>query len=56
MEKFNCKCCGKEFQAKPSTKRKYCSKECANKASKGKPQKSRVEKIKVVCANCGKEE
>jgi hypothetical protein len=51
-----CEYCGEEFQAKPSAKRKYCSKKCSSKAVKGKPQKSRVEKIKVKCAECGKEE
>lgn len=56
MANFNCEYCGNEFQAKPSAKRKYCSRECANKASKGHPQKSKVEKIEVVCANCGKTE
>lgn len=54
MAKFICY--GKEFEAKPSAHRKYYCKDCSNKASKGKPQKSRVEKIKVVCAECGKEE
>jgi hypothetical protein len=27
--KYNCIACGKEFNAKPSAKRKYCSRECA---------------------------
>lgn len=31
MAIFNCAYCGKEFKAKPSAKRQYCSKECANK-------------------------
>ena len=56
MANFICQYCGKEFQAKPSYKRKYCSKECSNKAAKGKPKASRVEKVKVTCAECGKEE
>ena len=56
MANFICQYCGKEFQAKPSSKRKYCSKECSNKAAKGKPKASRVEKVKVTCAECGKEE
>jgi endogenous inhibitor of DNA gyrase (YacG/DUF329 family) len=56
MAIFKCEYCGKEFQAKPSAKRKYCCKECANKASKGRKLGPRVKKVKVVCAECGKEE
>lgn len=56
MAIFICENCGKEFQAKPSAKRKYCCKQCSDEAKKGKKLKPRVEKIKVVCAECGKEE
>lgn len=56
MAKFICEYCGKEFEAKPSAKRKYCSRECSHAAAKGKPQKSRVEKVLVTCAVCGKQE
>lgn len=56
MANFICQYCGKEFQAKPSSKRKYCCKECSNKAAKGKSKTPRVEKVKVICAECGKEE
>ena len=54
MAIFKCEYCGKEFQAKPSAKRKYCCRECSDKARKGKKQihKSRVEKVKVICAEC----
>jgi hypothetical protein len=51
-----CEQCGEEFKAKPSENRKYCSRACYAIASKGKPQKSRVEKVVVNCAECGKEE
>ena len=56
MAIFNCAYCGKEFKAKPSAKRQYCSKECANKGRRGKAIKARVEKIEVTCAECGKKE
>lgn len=57
MAIFKCLYCGKEFKAKPSANRKYCSKECANLASKGKSNlKNSKEKVRVVCKVCGKEE
>lgn len=56
MAIFKCEYCGKEFQAKPSAHRKYCSKDCSNAAKRGKKLESRVEKVKVVCKVCGKEE
>lgn len=28
MAKYNCLTCGKEFTAKPSQKRKFCSQQC----------------------------
>lgn len=56
MAKFICEYCGKEFEAKQSSKRKYCCKECSNLGRKGKKIGTKVERIKVVCATCGKEE
>ena len=56
MQTYKCEYCGKEYQARPSDHRKYCSKECSHKAVKGKKQSPRKEKIKVTCAECGKEE
>lgn len=57
MAIFKCEYCGKEFKAKPSSNRKYCCKDCYNKASKGKIiNKPKIEKVKVICAECGKEE
>ena len=54
---FKCEYCGKEFKAKPSLNRKYCCKDCCNKANKGKTiNKPKKEKTKVICAECGKEE
>ena len=53
---FICENCGKEFSAKPSSKRKYCCKECSNKGRKGKPINKESKKVEVVCANCGKKE
>lgn len=52
--KFICEYCGKEFEAKPSSKRKYCSKECSNKGRKGKPNPKLSKKVQVTCAYCGK--
>lgn len=55
--KYMCNYCGKEFTAKKSSKRKYCSKSCANENSKGKSnQRNTKEKILVKCKICGKEE
>lgn len=56
MAKQICEFCGKEFNAKPSAHRKYCSKACSSAAIKGKPQPKRVDRVKVKCAICGKEE
>lgn len=58
METRICECCGKEFIVKPSSKQKYCCRECANKSKpKGiKREKPCKEKILVKCAQCGKEE
>lgn len=57
MAIFKCLQCGKEFVAKPSSNRKYCSRECMGLAFKGKPNlKNSKLKLKVVCKVCGKEE
>lgn len=56
MTKFICEYCGKEFEAKSSSNRKYCCKECSNKAAKGKTKPIKVTKVLVKCAECGKEE
>ena len=54
---FICENCGKEFKAKPSSNRKFCSQKCYFENSKGKPRLSLTkEKVEVVCANCGKHE
>lgn len=55
MEKFICQYCGKEFEAKKSSKRKYCCKICSTNAIKGsKNLKNSKEKIQVKCLICGK--
>jgi DNA-directed RNA polymerase subunit RPC12/RpoP len=36
MRKYKCLQCGKEFEAYPSQKRKYCSNKCVGKANKGR--------------------
>lgn len=54
--KFICENCGKEFNAKPSSNRKYCSRECATEASRGKAKPSLSKKVEVTCAYCGKKE
>lgn len=57
MIKKICEYCGKEFTCKPSENRKYCCKDCSNKASKNKPNlKNRSNKVKVICKVCGKVE
>lgn len=57
MEKVICQYCGKEFEAKKSAKRKYCSYECSNASRKGQSSlKNRKEKVEVTCAICGKKE
>lgn len=54
--KFICENCGKEFEAKPSSNRKYCSKKCSNEGRKGKPNPKLDKKVEVTCLNCGKVE
>lgn len=62
MAIFKCKYCGKEFKDNPTKNRKYCSRECMAKAMTGKKRlnmkkrQPKVEKIKVICAECGKVE
>ena len=55
MAIFTCEFCGKTFEAKPSAHRKFCSRECSDKAKVGRklPKKEEVE---VTCAECGKVE
>lgn len=53
---FTCEHCGKEFKATPSSNRKYCCRECANKAAKGKPKPKLNKKVEVTCLVCGKKE
>lgn len=52
--KFICQYCGKEFEAKKSSKRKYCCRECSSKDSVGKRRRNK--QVLVKCAECGKEE
>lgn len=54
--KFICENCGKEFEAKPSSKRKYCCKKCSDKARKGIPNPKLNKQVEVTCAYCGKKE
>ena len=54
--KFTCENCGKEFDAKPSSKRKYCCKQCSNAAHKGKSNPKLTKRVEVTCAYCGKKE
>lgn len=58
MARQTCLNCGKEFNAKPSAKRKFCSKECWNAYFKknGHPlqNKTKVKYKEVKCAICGK--
>lgn len=54
--KFICENCGKEFEAKPSSKRKYCCKKCSNEARKGVPNPKLSKRVEVTCAYCGKKE
>jgi endogenous inhibitor of DNA gyrase (YacG/DUF329 family) len=60
MAKYNCLNCGKEFTAKPSQKRKFCSQQCSNQYNfkNGHPLSGikKCDYIKVICAQCGKEE
>lgn len=57
MEKFICQYCGKEFEAKKSSKRKYCCKQCSSEASKNRRNlKNTKEKVQVKCVICGKVE
>lgn len=44
--KFNCKFCGREFEAQKSSLRQYCSRECVTESSIKHPLKN--------CAVCGK--
>lgn len=52
--KFICKNCGKEFEAKLSSKRKYCCKKCSDEARKGVPNPKLSKQVEVTCAYCVK--
>lgn len=52
-----CEQCGKPFKCKPSSNRRFCSRECSTEAHRGVPNpKNAKEKVRVQCAVCGKVE
>lgn len=55
MAKFICKNCGCEFDAKTSSNRKFCSKECYNVFYKQNGYYwNKKDRVEVVCKYCGK--
>ena len=54
LEERECIACGNTFLVKPSSKKKYCSKECYQKNLKGE-NNPHYSSVKVICTECGKE-
>lgn len=52
---FSCLDCSKEYQARPSAKRQYCSYECYWKALKTNKYEKPSFQVTLICKFCGKE-
>lgn len=55
LDEIVCKECGKEFEARPSTNRKFCSRECNYAYKTGENHPNYKERVTETCDTCGED-